>query len=406
MSEPTIYIIDDDQQTVELLLEYADLLGYRAKGYTAASNFFNDTEVFVSGSFIVLDLNMPDMDGIEVMRHMVKVDNRLPFILVSGYDSGVLHSAEQLAKAYSLDIIASIAKPFEFKVFKDILHLRGVLKTDTHSADQINSPAELPITVFELETAIRQNQLVLHYQAQISIKTGRLTGVKAQVNWQHPQHGLIAPELFIPLAETNGLIAEMTAKIIKLAAEQTLRWKSQKIILKVSVNILAENITSLSMPEQLSRILELRNLDPSMLTLEVTESALMGELVTSLDILTRLRMRGVELSIGDFGTGHSSLSLLYRMPFTELKIDSSFVTNMSRDKEAQGIVRTCIKLGHELNMSVVAEGVESKETFDLINDMNCDIAQGSFIADFMPAEDLILWMRKREQLNVSNQALN
>jgi len=233
-----------------------------------------------------------------------------------------------------------------------------------------------------------------------------LTSVKAQVNWQHPNHGLMPPELFIPLAESNGLIAEMTAEIIKLAVEQTMRWRSQKTILQVSVNILAENITSLSMPEQLSRILEQRNLDPSMLTLEVTESALMGELVTSLDILTRLRMKGVALSVGDFGTGHSSLSLLYRMPFTELKIDQSFVTNMAQDEEAQGIVKTCIKLGHELNMSVVAEGVESEQTLDFLSEMNCDRAQGSFIADFMPAEDLIHWMKKREQDIKTNLASN
>jgi len=402
MSEPTIYIIDDDQPTVDLISEYANLLGYHAKGYTAAAKFFSECDTFVEGSVIVLDLNMPDMDGIEVMRHMVKTNKRPPFILVSGYDSSVLHSAEQLAKAYSLDIIASIAKPFEFKTFKDILYLRGVLKGSNQLGVREQSRKDFPIDVFELETAIRQEQLVLHYRPQIEIKTGVLTGVKARVHWQHPEHGLIAPDSFIPLAESNGLIAEMTAKIIKLAAEQTIRWRSQQLILQVSVNILAENITSLSMPEQLSRILEQRNLDPSMLTLEVTESALMGELVTSLDILTRLRMKGVELSVGDFGTGHSSLSLLYRMPFTELKIDQSFVTNMAQDEEAQGIVKTCIKLGHELNMSVVAEGVDSEQTFDLLTEMNCDRAQGTYIADFMSAEDLIYWMKKRDRFNKTN----
>jgi len=398
MLEPTIYIIDDDQPTVDLILEYAELLGFQAKGYTAATKFFDEIKSFVEGSFIVLDLNMPDMDGIEVMRHMVKTGQCLPFILVSGYDSGVLHSAEQLAKAYSLDIIATITKPFEFKIFKDILYLRGVLQKHPKSTVQEISPAELSIDVFELELAIRQDQLVLHYQPQIDIHSGVVTGVKARVHWQHPIYGLISPELFISLAENNGLIAEMTAKIIKQAAEQTVLWKSQNIEMRVSVNISAENITSLSMPEQLSRILEQRSLDPSMLTIEVTERTLMGELVTSLDILTRLRMKGVGLSIGDFGTGHSSLSLLHRMPFTELKIDQSFVSNMLQDEEAQGIVKTCIKLGHELSMTVVAEGVENRQTLDLLNEMNCDIAQGSFISDFMSTEDLIIWMRKKQHL--------
>ena len=394
MSIKTIYIIDDEKQTADMLGEFAKLMGYQASIYTRATSFFEENRPFSDSAILILDLNMPEMDGIEVMRQLAETGYTLPLILVSGYDSGVLHSAEQLARAHSLDIIATLSKPLQFKV------LQNVLQTYIHNESGKTTRTgsnELQPTASELKDAIFNKQLILHYQPQIDIKNGNLLGVEALVRWQHPEHGLIYPNLFIPLAEKNDLIGDLTAQVIMLAVEQSLSWKAQDLMVQVSVNISAENITSLSLPEQLSSMLKNHKLDPSMLTLEVTESALMGELVTSLDILTRLRMKGIELSIDDFGTGYSSLSQLYRVPFTELKIDQSFVMNMAKNNEARGIVKTCIRLGHELNMHVVAEGVEDKETLTLLKEMECDIAQGYYIAKPMPADNLIGWKESQNQ---------
>ena len=386
MISQTLYIIDDDKQTVSLLAEYAQLLEHQAITYTMAESFFAEVDSIDDNSIIILDLNMPEMDGIEVMRLMVKKNIKLPLILISGYDSGVLHSAEQLAKAYSLEIIGTITKPFMFSDFKNII--QKYTKIERRQVPR----SDLSIRKSELEKAIRQKELVLYYQPQINMQTGIMTGVEALVRWQHPQFGLIYPHLFIALAETSGLIEGLTEQVIKQAVEQTLSWKSEDMEIHVSINISAENITSLSLPEQLTRMLQHHTVDPSSITLEVTENALMGKLVTSLDILTRLRMKGIALSIDDFGTGYSSLSQLYRMPFTELKVDQSFVANMTIDEEAYGIVKTCIMLGHELNMKVVAEGVENAETLSLLKKMGCDIAQGYHIARPMPADDLVPWM--------------
>jgi len=392
MSDPTLCIIDDDQQMVELLSEYAHLLGHSSNSYTEAEEFFDDIKNFASHSIVILDLNMPGMDGIEVMRRLAKTNRKLPLVLVSGYDSGVLHSAEQLAKAYSLNIIATLSKPFNFYDFKTIIQRHTKIERRT-------SPRQdLTISAVELEEGIVGKQLVLHYQPQINIQTNKLVSVEALVRWQHPQHGLIYPNLFISVAENNGLIGEVTAQVIQQAINQTLEWQSQDLNIQVSVNVSAENITSLSLPEQLSQMLKDHYLDPSILTLEITESSLMRKLITSLDILTRLRMKNIKLSIDDFGTGYSSLSQLYRMPFTELKVDQSFVENMTRDEDAQGIVRTCIMLGHELNMQVVAEGVEDIETLDLLSEMGCDIAQGYQIARPMPASDMISWIESNKLL--------
>ena len=391
MSNAILYVIDDEQQSVNLFMEFASLLGYKTQGFTQAIEFFNQAEDFVEGSVVVLDLVMPEMDGVEVMRKMVELNRKLPLILVSGYDAGVLHSAEQLAMAYSLDIVSTLTKPFDFKIFKQAINKL------TNFKKFALSPSEFTVTAEDLAIAIEQNQLLLHYQPQIDIKTKKLIGVEALSTWQHPRFGLIKPDVFIPIAEKSGLIKELTALVIKQAMEQALYWKSKQLLIQVSVNISAENIISLSLPEQLKHMLDIHKLDPAMLTLEVTESALMGELITSLDILTRLRMKGIQLSIDDFGTGYSSLSQLYRMPFTELKVDKSFVINMSNDEDARGIVKTCIRLGHELKMKVVAEGVEDQQTFEILNDMGCDIVQGFYIARPMPAEQIIPWLKGRDK---------
>lgn len=386
----TVYIIDDEKQTAVMLGEFVRLIGLKAEVFTDARSFFNNFNNECANAILILDLIMPEMDGIEVMRQLAETGHRLPLILISGYDSGVLHSAEQLARAHSLNIIATLNKPLQPKSIQD------VIQAYTDSADGEAAPYKLldkKISTYELENAISNKQLVLHYQPQIDLKSGSLSGVEALVRWQHPKHGLIYPDAFIPLAEKKGLISALTAQVIDLAVKQTLVWKAENLTLQVSVNISAENITSLALPEQLSNMLDANKLDASMLTLEVTESALMGELVTSLDILTRLRMKGIELSIDDFGTGYSSLSQLYRVPFTELKVDQSFVANMHHDEDARGIVKTCIMLGHELNMFVVAEGVEDKQTLSLLNDMGCDIAQGYYIAKPMPADELIDWRK-------------
>lgn len=390
MEKIEVYIIDDEQQTLDLLSEFGRLLGCKTKAFVSARDFFNEDISITYKSIMILDLNMPDMDGIQVMRKMVETGHIMPLILISGYDSGIIHSAEQLAKAYSLNIITTLSKPFNFNDFKQALKNYSLT-----SKQQGKSPEQI-ITISELSQAIKQEQMILLYQPQIDISSGSLMGVEALVYWQHPRLGLVNPGLFISLAESNGLIGALTALVIKQAMQQALYWKSKKLMIQVSVNISAENITSLSLPEQLSEMLDGHQLDPAMLTLEVTESALMGELITSLDILTRLRMKGIELSIDDFGTGYSSLSQLYRMPFTELKIDQSFVMNMKTDEEARGIVKTCIMLGHELKMNVVAEGVEDKHTLKILSDMGCDIAQGYYIARPMPADELIPWVKNRE----------
>ena len=420
-----LFIIDDDEHICMLLKtvteEYICVETYQTGTEFLAENI-QDNDI------ILLDLMMPDIDGIEVMRSLSKLKTKAALILMSGYDLGVLHSALKLAEEYDLNVITDFIKPINLsdlistlltiKNTNKILYSYGqdeglsnkIFNTDIaqnlqnlkyenkpYINDQNNdiSPrlkVKFIPTKNDLQHAIEQHNLVLYFQPQVSMKSKELIGVEALVRWKHQEHGLIFPNDFIPLAEKTGLIAELTQEVIELAIKQSNVWKQQQFNCQISVNISSQNITSLDLPEHLSKLVAINEVDPAMLKLEMTETALMTKLTTSLDILTRLRLKGFQLSIDDFGTGYSSLALLHRIPFTELKIDQSFVMTMVENTESRAIVETCIMLGHSLNMDVIAEGVENKEIWDLLENMGCDNAQGYYLAKPLSAKALEQWV--------------
>ena len=393
MAKSNVCVIDNEPVMLDLLCEVVEQAGLTAHGFTRASHFFEQLSLIESAAILVLDLHMPEMDGIEVMRRLAEIADPPLLILVSGHDVGVLRAAEKLGRAQNLRILASLGKPVQLDQFRALL--KPYTPSDNGDQKKTASAVQYRPALTELRTAIRNNQLTPHYQPQLEIATGSIIGVEALVRWQHPDAGLIYPDQFIPLAEQCGLVGELTYWMIHTVAAQLQQWQSAGIPLVASVNISAMDITSLTLPEQLGELLLNNKLDPTLLTLELTESAMMGELVTSLDILTRLRLKGIGLSIDDFGTGYSSLLQLHRVPFSELKIDRCFVGSMSTDAEAHAIVKTCILLGHELGMRVVAEGVETEAQLQELKRLGCDIAQGYLFSRPVPENELMAWVKSR-----------
>ena len=395
MKTNAVYIIDDEPALLELLSDITELAGLKAHTFLNARDFFANVTQFAPNSILVLDLHMPGMDGIEVMRRLAKMANVPGLVLISGHDPGVLHAAEKLGKAHNLNILASFGKPIPIDEFQNLLiqNLPGKDRQPTWENANFPDREEL---LRALEAAISDGQLFLEFQPQFEIKSSRLLGAEALVRWRHPSKGLIQPSVFIPLAEKSGLIKGITHYVIDTAVALEQQWQEEGLSLNLSVNVSGVDITSLTLPEQLSELLSKNKIDPTRLTLEITESSLMGELVTSLDILTRLRLKGIGLSIDDFGTGYSSFSLLHRIPFTELKIDRSFVNHIESDEEARAIVKTCVILGHELNLQVVAEGIENPEHLSYLESIGCDIAQGFYLGKPMSVEEITELLRKEQ----------
>ncbi len=257
----------------------------------------------------------------------------------------------------------------------------------------IHSPRRLSL-LSHLGQAIEQNQLVLHYQPKIWIKDKSVIGLEALVRWQHPTEGLLPPSEFIPEAEASAIIRPLTLWVIDHALEQRQRWEAAGLATNVAVNISARNLLDIDLPEQIAGLLEKYAVDSSCLELEITESALITDPELAFTVLTKLHSYNVRISIDDFGTGYSSLAYLKKLPISTLKVDLSFVTDMTTNDNDAVIVHSTVKLAHNLGLNVVAEGVENQEILDLLEIIECDFAQGYYICRPLPVGQMTVWLKQ------------
>ncbi len=244
----------------------------------------------------------------------------------------------------------------------------------------------------DLREAIEHNQLVLHYQPKIHLRSGLVTRVEALVRWLHPERGLMQPDQFIPLAERSALIKQLTDWVLDGALAQCRAWQEAGFPLHVAVNLPTQSLLEPFLPQRVSRLLDKWGLDPRVLKLEITESGIMADPPHVLAILHLLRTLGVRLSLDDFGTGYSSLIHMRNLPVDEIKIDKSFIMGMRHNESDAAIVRAIISLAHSLGHEVVAEGVDDEETFKVLSELGCDLAQGYYLTPPLPADQLMLWL--------------
>jgi diguanylate cyclase (GGDEF)-like protein len=264
--------------------------------------------------------------------------------------------------------------------------------------DDHYSPDRLAL-VGELRRAIAEGELVLHYQPRVELATGAVQAVEALVRWEHPERGLLSPGEFLPLAEHTGLIRPLTRYVLDTALADCAGWMAEGLPAGVSANLSARDLLDAEVPTEVEALLRKHGVDPGLLEVEITENTILTDPERARAVLERLRALGVRLSIDDFGTGFSSLGQLRRLAVDVLKIDKSFVLNMTHDDNDDVIVRSTIELGHNLGLRVVAEGVETQETWDRLAQLGCDTAQGFFVSRPVPREVLVEWLRKRGREN-------
>lgn len=384
-------VVDDSalqrQHTVGLLHELGIDMIYEAGNGNEALDLL--ALLKLPPGLAVIDLEMPGMDGIELIQHLQEKGVDMPLIVASSREASLLQSVESLIQALGMRVLGALQKPLNSEKIASALRAFS----PTHNEVRQQADAEPSVCETELAAAIANREIIPYYQPKVDVQTGILKGVEALARWMHPERGMIPPDRFIPMAESSGLIHELTLCMMDQAMAQAAIWYSRGLTIKVAVNL---SPLSLEQPDFLQRILALVDryeLPAERIVVEITEGSVVANKGNSLGMLSRLRLKGFGLSIDDYGTGFSSMQQLARIPFTELKIDRSFVDGAHERKNLRVILQSALDMAKRLELVTVAEGVETMEDWRLLQDFGCNIAQGYLIAKPMPANELPLWLK-------------
>jgi len=360
-----LLVVDDDPAFADLMRRIGEQLGFEIMLAEDGEGVATSVRSW-RPSVIMLDLKMPRTDGIQLLRALAADKCAAHVVVTSGHDGKVLDAAVQLGRERGLKMSGVMQKPMRIEGIRDLLSGFKPVPRNLLSA--------------ELANAIASDELFLEYQPKLDYAAGRITGVEALVRWRHPTFGVVRPDQFIALAEESRLIHRLTDWVVAAATRQSAAWSAGNLALEMAVNISAKDIEDLDLPERLDQHCRDAGVDPASITLELTETGAMREAVQMMDVLTRLRLKGFKLSIDDFGTGYSSLVQLQRLPFSELKVDRSFVMQMLGNQGCRVICEIVIDLAGKLGLKSVAEGVEEGAALASLNNMGCNTAQGFYLS--------------------------
>ena len=344
------------------------------------------TQEKINFNVIICDLYMPVMDGIQFLRHAANLELPGAIILLSGVDKSILQSAYQLAQAHGLNIVGAISKPIQFNTFEKILKSLGVMSRNSYRGQYE------PITEEELRKGINGEKLKYVFQPKVKSSTGEVSGVEVLTRWTHHTRGILGPMSYIPLAERLGLITDLTKEILKYTLRQMKTWRDKELNFKIAINVSADSLKDHDFADYIITSAKEHGVKPDNMIIEVTESQLVQDIKSTMETLTRLRLHNIGVSIDDFGTGYATMEQLKRIPFTELKIDRMFVSEATNDSSTKAILESTIQLAKKLHLQTVAEGVETREDWRLVEELGCDYAQGYYFAKPMSNNMLENWM--------------
>ncbi len=338
---------------------------------------------------LICDLHMPGMDGIEFLRHLAEIDYRGCLILCSGVEDRLLQTAADLTRAKGLGLCGIVKKPMTKAALAALLAVPSERPTVTGPAR-----STIALSPFDIQEGIRRDEFSVHFQPKVDAGTLRVVGVEALARWSRAGKP-VSPDDFITAAERHDMIVPLSEVLVTKALIGGARLAAAGFPLMVAVNLSANWLADVRLPEFIMATIHATEFCAENLILEITETGVMADVATSLDVMTRLRLKGFKLSIDDFGTGYSSMEQLQRIPFGELKLDRSFVQGAAEKPATRAILASTLEMARKLKLSTVAEGVETQADLDLVRGLGCDLVQGWFIAKAMPVEQLIEWLEER-----------
>lgn len=403
MTTRRLLILDDDPLIGEMICAIAKGAAVESRFTTNPGEFFRVTDEW-QPTHLAIDLVMPEMDGVQVMAELARRGCEAQIIITSGQGSRVLEAAGRSASWRGLSILSVISKPFSPAAFRRLLmEDRTPSKVDVRPF-QADAGALYQVTSEEIRKALDETEFHLVYQPKVECATGHLAGFEALVRWTQPGGSTIPPDRFVPIAERCGLIDELTEYVLdegiawfsrlrnRLAAncgEASRRFCLDPFTL--SINISARTLANTALMESIENRCLMWKLPPSCLIFELTETSAMEDPVLSLDLLTRMRLKGFQLSIDDFGTGFSSMLQLVRLPFSEIKVDKSFVMTAHSSAEFRMVIKSIVGLGRSLGLKCTAEGLEDESTLDYLREVGCDLVQGYHISRPLAPEAADAW---------------
>ncbi|WNC70546.1 EAL domain-containing response regulator [Thalassotalea psychrophila] len=344
---------------------------------------------------IFCDLNLPNIDGVELVRAIAQKDINSSIVLMSAEASDIISSVKTMSEVYGLKNVHMLQKPMGIKAINGILN---DIKNDFTTCNKTTEP-HLVFTENDIKLALSSGQLIAYYQPQIDSKSRVVSGAEALLRWHHPEYGILTPNIFIDKIVDRELCENLTHLITRLAIKECKKWHDNGHFISISINVTPSDLMNLAFPDYILSLLGTYNLEPKYLSLEVVESEITQDLAKYLDTLSRLRLKGINTSIDDFGTGSASLIQLITSPFSELKIDMSFVKKMFEDKKYMIAVKATISLAKQLELKVVAEGVEQHRHASFLSALGCDILQGYLFSKPLASDEIDNFLNKHAELN-------
>jgi EAL domain-containing protein (putative c-di-GMP-specific phosphodiesterase class I)/ActR/RegA family two-component response regulator len=392
----SVLIVDDSQTQYEAIAQLCAELG--AKKVVHAADGFQAIALLLSRDdapdVLILDLEMPDMDGVELMQQLRQKALDIPFIVASSHDGPLVRAVEGMARNLGLPVVAGLRKPLGraalARAFERLEKAEG--PSPGHAA---RPPQEVDVAA--LAQAIRAGEIVPHYQPKIDIESGLVRGLEVLARWTDHVAGPVPADRFIAAAEQNGLIFELSLSVMDQAIAQLATWNARGLKLIMALNVSPRLLSEPCVVEEITGLLKKHGVSAPQIVLEITESSVVSPDGPALGALARFRLRGFGLSIDDYGTGLSSMQQLARIPFTELKVDRTFVHQAHRQENLRVILKSALTMAHKLGLMTVAEGVETIEDWRLLQRYGCQVGQGYLLARPMAATQLLPWIKEHRK---------